>query len=64
MLSEPLNIYSESMYLGFTVPLQASLHLSVGVFFTCGFFLTFQRSCPEPAVQPSRRLQKLNNSKS
>jgi len=64
MLSEPLNSYSESMYLGFTVPLQASLHLSVGVFFTCGFSLTFQRSCPEPAVQPSRRLQKLNNSKS
>jgi len=50
--------------LGFTVPLQASLHLSVGAFFTCGFSLTFQRSCPEPAVQPSRRLQKLNNSKS
>jgi hypothetical protein len=49
---------------GFTVPLQASLHLSVGAFFTCGFFLTFQRSRPEPAVQPSRRLQKLNNSKS
>ena len=50
--------------LGFTVPLQASLHLSVGAFFTCGFSLTFQRSCPEPAVQPSRRLQKLNNLKS
>jgi len=44
---------------GFTVPLQASLHLSVGAFFTCGFSLTFQRSYPEPAVQPSRRLQKL-----
>jgi hypothetical protein len=49
--------------LGFTVPLQASLHLSVGAFFTFGFSLTFQRSCPEPAVQPSRRPPKLNNSK-
>jgi hypothetical protein len=49
--------------LAFTVPLQASLHLSVGAFFTCGFSLTFQRSYPEPAVQSSRRLQKLNNSK-
>jgi hypothetical protein len=48
MLSEPLNSYSESMYLGFTVPLQASLHLSVGAFLPAGFLLRSSEAARNP----------------